>query len=79
MHACMQYNVFCTDIDGAFFGPTFPHLFLMTYEVLVPEVSREVYVPRVFGFKIHKGNYRTNSHSSGTIEIHALSVMLHTS
>ena len=40
-------------IDGAFFGPTFPNLFFMTYEDLVPEPVSEHYVPRVFGFRIH--------------------------
>jgi len=40
-------------IDGAFFGPTFPNLFFMTYEDDVPEPVAEQYVPRVFGFRIH--------------------------
>eukprot|EP01038_Epipyxis_sp_PR26KG_P008614 gene8614-11647_t len=40
-------------IDGAYFGSTFPHLFFMTYENLVPNAARTRYVPRVFGFKIH--------------------------
>lgn len=40
-------------IDGAFFGTTFPHLFLKTYPELVPERPTHVYVPRVFGFKVH--------------------------
>ena len=30
-----------TDIDGAFFGPTFPNLFFMTYEDIVPEPVAE--------------------------------------
>lgn len=30
-----------TDIDGAFFGPTFPNLFFMTYEDVVPEPVAE--------------------------------------
>jgi Casein kinase II regulatory subunit len=29
------------DIDGAFFGPTFPNLFFMTYEEVVPEPVAE--------------------------------------
>lgn len=40
-------------IDGAFFGPTFPNLFFMTYENLVPGPAMEQFVPRVFGFRIH--------------------------
>lgn len=42
------------DIDGAYFGTTFPHLFLMTYGHLKPQKPAQSYVPRVFGFKIHK-------------------------
>ena len=43
-----------SDIDGAYFGTTFPHLFLMTYGHLKPQKSAQNYVPRVFGFKLHK-------------------------
>ncbi|KAF7810039.1 casein kinase II subunit beta-1-like [Senna tora] len=42
------------DIDGAYFGTTFPHLFLMTYGQLKPQKPLQSYVPRVFGYKIHK-------------------------
>ncbi|TQD92780.1 hypothetical protein C1H46_021616 [Malus baccata] len=42
------------DIDGAYFGSTFPHLFLMTYGHLKPQKASQNYVPRVFGFKLHK-------------------------
>ena len=34
-------SFFFTDIDGAFFGPTFPNLFFMTYEDIVPEPVAE--------------------------------------
>ena len=44
------------DIDGAFFGPTFPALFFMTYENQVPEPAIEHYTPRIFGFKIHQSS-----------------------
>jgi len=44
----------CLDIDGAYFGTTFPHLFLMTYGHLKPQKAIQSYVPRVFGFKLHK-------------------------
>lgn len=43
-----------TDIDGAYFGTTFPHLFLMTYGHLKPPKATQNYVQRVFGFKLHK-------------------------
>ncbi|KAB2017611.1 hypothetical protein ES319_D08G174400v1 [Gossypium barbadense] len=42
------------NIDGAYFGATFPHLFLMTYGHLKPQKATQNYIPRVFGFKIHK-------------------------
>ncbi|XP_027359763.1 casein kinase II subunit beta-1-like isoform X2 [Abrus precatorius] len=42
------------NIDGAYFGTTFPHLFLMTYGQLKPPKPSQSYVPRVFGFKLHK-------------------------
>ncbi|KAG8080507.1 hypothetical protein GUJ93_ZPchr0007g3733 [Zizania palustris] len=42
------------DIDGAYFGTTFSHLFLMTYEHLKPQKPSQRYSPRVFGFKLHK-------------------------
>ncbi|KAL2472131.1 Casein kinase II subunit beta' [Abeliophyllum distichum] len=45
---------FQESIDGAYFGTTFPHLFLMTYGHLKPQKSSQSYAPRVFGFKIHK-------------------------
>ncbi|KAK1305301.1 putative casein kinase II subunit beta-4 [Acorus calamus] len=42
------------NIDGAYFGTTFPHLFLMTYGHLKPQKASQSYVPRIFGFKIHR-------------------------
>nr|XP_043626482.1 casein kinase II subunit beta-3-like [Erigeron canadensis] len=42
------------NIDGAYFGTTFPHLFLMTYGHLKPPKASQSYTPRVFGFKLHK-------------------------
>ncbi|KAK4592580.1 hypothetical protein RGQ29_016920 [Quercus rubra] len=42
------------DIDGAYFGTTFPHLFLMSYGHLKPQKASQSYVPRVFGFKMHR-------------------------
>lgn len=42
------------NIDGAYFGTTFPHLFLMTYGNLKPTQASKSYVPRIFGFKVHK-------------------------
>lgn len=41
------------NIDGAAFGTTFAHLFFLVFPELKPEKSREHYIPRVFGFKLH--------------------------
>eukprot|EP01113_Clastostelium_recurvatum_P018800 TRINITY_DN2216_c0_g1_i1.p1 TRINITY_DN2216_c0_g1~~TRINITY_DN2216_c0_g1_i1.p1 ORF type:complete len:275 (-),score=55.54 TRINITY_DN2216_c0_g1_i1:117-941(-) len=48
-----KYSRHC-NIDGAYFGTTFPHLLLTTYPDLIPQKSQQVYVPRIYGFKIHK-------------------------
>ncbi|KAK1399942.1 Casein kinase II subunit beta [Heracleum sosnowskyi] len=42
------------NLDGAYFGTTFPHLFLMTYGNLKPQKTLQSYIPKVFGFKVHK-------------------------
>uniref|UniRef100_A0A453JBR2 Casein kinase II subunit beta n=1 Tax=Aegilops tauschii subsp. strangulata TaxID=200361 RepID=A0A453JBR2_AEGTS len=43
-----------TDTDGAYFGTTFPHIFMMTHSQLKPQKPAQQYVPRIFGFKVHK-------------------------
>ncbi|KAL7596560.1 hypothetical protein Lser_V15G28184 [Lactuca serriola] len=48
------------DIDGAYFGTTFPHLFLMSYVHLKPQKAIQCNTPRVFGFKFHKPRLITN-------------------
>ena len=45
------------NIDGAYFGTSFPHLFFMTYGHSRPAKSSSVYTPRIFGFKIHPSAY----------------------
>jgi casein kinase II subunit beta len=44
-------------IDGAYFGTTFPHLFFLTFPELKMQRSEEAYIPRVFGFRVHKDAY----------------------
>mmetsp|Transcript_13958 Transcript_13958/g.25252 ORF Transcript_13958/g.25252 Transcript_13958/m.25252 type:complete len:386 (-) Transcript_13958:531-1688(-) len=43
-------------VDGASFGTTFAHLFLMTFNNLMPDplAIESAYVPRVFGFRVHQ-------------------------
>lgn len=40
-------------VDGAYFGPTFPHLLLLTRPDLVPRGTDAVFEPRIFGFRVH--------------------------
>ena len=49
-------------VDGASFGTTFPHLFLMTFSNLVPDPlpANSSYVPRVFGFRVHPSAHQRN-------------------
>lgn len=42
-----------SQVDGAYFGTTFAHLFLMSYPEYAPNPPVYCYVPRVYGFKIH--------------------------
>lgn len=42
------------DLDGAFFGSSFPQIFLQSYPPLGPLEEPRPFVPRVFGFKLHK-------------------------
>lgn len=67
MPRCSTVKIFCpmcwdlyfprsrshNTLDGAYWGTTFPHIFLNTYPELVPPRNPERYTPRIFGFKIH--------------------------
>mmetsp|Transcript_26263 Transcript_26263/g.62429 ORF Transcript_26263/g.62429 Transcript_26263/m.62429 type:complete len:514 (-) Transcript_26263:207-1748(-) len=50
------------NIDGAYFGTTFPHLYLMTHPDMIPAKPSQTYVPRVYGFKVHESSlfYKNN-------------------
>lgn len=50
---------------GAYFGTTFPHLFLLTYPTLRPPRANEGYTPRIFGFKIHPSAYNREEGGAG--------------
>ncbi|CAA6659699.1 unnamed protein product [Spirodela intermedia] len=47
-----------SDMDGAYVGTTFPHLYLMTFPSMKPAKPAQCHVPRVFGFKLHKNSSR---------------------
>lgn len=42
------------EVDGAFFGPSFPHLLMMVKpDSFTPKPFR-VYTPRIYGFRVYK-------------------------
>lgn len=45
----------CLDIDGAFFGTTFPHMFLLQYPNFLASPTQK-YQPTIFGFQIHESS-----------------------
>ena len=53
------------NVDGAYFGTTFCHLFLQRYDELVPASPTDSYTPRIFGFKIHRPEGQTRHHVNG--------------
>jgi casein kinase II subunit beta len=44
------------NIDGAYFGTTFCHLFLLTHPEAIPAKNNEKYEPKIFGFRIHESS-----------------------
>lgn len=54
------------NIDGAYFGTTFPHLYLMTHPDMIPAKPTQHYQPRVYGFKINQSSlyYRNHEESA---------------
>mmetsp|Transcript_1933 Transcript_1933/g.4028 ORF Transcript_1933/g.4028 Transcript_1933/m.4028 type:complete len:336 (-) Transcript_1933:273-1280(-) len=62
-------------VDGAAFGTTFPHLFLMTFSNLVPDPlpKDSAYIPRVFGFRVHMSARQRASGGSNTTSLSSAS------
>lgn len=44
------------DLDGAFFGRSFPHIFLLNFTYLIPNEPPTPYVAKIFGFKVRDIN-----------------------
>ena len=42
------------EVDGAYFGKSFPAVFFDAFPSLIPKEKPIIYVPKVFGFKIYK-------------------------
>eukprot|EP01015_Nassula_variabilis_P029738 TRINITY_DN642_c0_g1_i6.p3 TRINITY_DN642_c0_g1~~TRINITY_DN642_c0_g1_i6.p3 ORF type:complete len:122 (-),score=7.81 TRINITY_DN642_c0_g1_i6:42-407(-) len=53
MLRCLYSQKKCADVDGAYFGCSFPHILLQSYQELYPAPPNSVYIPRIYGFKIH--------------------------
>ena len=66
-----SHMLLISDIDGAFFGPTFPNLFFMTYEDVVPEPVTEqvcpVSCPSVRVPYSYRLSYRCRYHYHSTV------------
>eukprot|EP00529_Nitzschia_sp_RCC80_P031087 CAMPEP_0113513074 /NCGR_PEP_ID=MMETSP0014_2-20120614/39666_1 /TAXON_ID=2857 /ORGANISM="Nitzschia sp." /LENGTH=370 /DNA_ID=CAMNT_0000409449 /DNA_START=208 /DNA_END=1320 /DNA_ORIENTATION=- /assembly_acc=CAM_ASM_000159 len=64
-------------VDGAAFGTTFPHLFLMTFSNLVPDPLPQdsAYIPRVFGFRVHMSARQRTTSTGGATSVLASSVV----
>lgn len=61
---------------AAFFGSTFPHLFLQSYSELRPAPCSRQYIPRVFGFKVHQVRTDVNESCSRAARVLILSFSL---
>ena len=63
-------------LDGAYFGTTFPHLFILSHpELMVWSSAEEGFEPRIFGFRIHKSSAYFNGtevQHSAPVEGHSL-------
>ena len=66
-------------VDGAAFGTTFPHLFLMTFNNLVPDPlpPGSAYIPRVFGFRVHKISRQQNITGGGSAAAYSAAAPSH--
>eukprot|EP00771_Trimastix_marina_P002590 gnl/Trimastix_PCT/373.p2 GENE.gnl/Trimastix_PCT/373~~gnl/Trimastix_PCT/373.p2 ORF type:complete len:243 (-),score=25.60 gnl/Trimastix_PCT/373:6-734(-) len=57
-------------LDGAFFGTTFPHLFLQTFPDLAPKKTHpSSYIPKIFGFRLYQGPYPTHAPSDAAASV----------
>ncbi|KAI8983906.1 casein kinase II subunit beta [Pilobolus umbonatus] len=43
-----------SNIDGAYFGTSFPHLFVQTFPDVIKSVAPKIYVARLFGFRVNE-------------------------
>ncbi|KAL9179210.1 hypothetical protein ACHAXT_008500 [Thalassiosira profunda] len=53
------------NVDGAYFGTTFPHLYLMTHPEMIPARPAQQYAPRVYGFRINRSSLYYRNQEEG--------------
>ena len=41
------------DIDGAYFGCSFPNIFFQTFHELLPTEKQNKYIPKIYGFRLY--------------------------
>ena len=55
------------NVDGAFFGPSWVHMFLQKYSAIIPQDPPRVYVPKIYGFRIfHPSDQESSSDEEST-------------
>jgi len=54
------------NLDGAYVGTTFAHMFLLTHPELVPPKPPQTYVPRIYGFRINAESAYYKNRESGS-------------
>ena len=62
----------CEDIDGAYFGPSFPFILVKTHPDLVPKEKPKEFVPSIYGFKLYQKNgslFKNQSNGEGFGEL----------
>jgi casein kinase II subunit beta len=43
------------ELDGAYFGSSFPHVLMQNFPFLYPIQENKEYCPKIYGFKVHNG------------------------
>jgi len=60
-------------MDGVAFGTSLPHLLLQRFPELYSEISKDKYIPKIYGFRIDKDNSdddNNNNNNNETEDIH---------
>ena len=52
------------NVDGAFFGTTFPHLFFLIFKEFRPPPPKTLYTPRIYGFRVYRGQLEDDANKA---------------